>query len=401
MELLRALIGFAGSVGLIALAVAVKKKTDRILLAILAPFAVIFLAALLCDRFELEPVDLLMHPLYALAVWVPAIFLFVSGSGSTGRSYDVPSVSYQKEDETPKAKSPIKESRKEQAAEEKRLIEAEAAEFAKETSFDYVMERAAGPIGRAAGPSSTFLLSEREADEESDRLFKNAKYGDPVKILYDENKAQYFLRLPFMDYYGFDLKEKHFKECEDILLFVLANSVGSVGSKTQRYLKIAAFAYRKQETTFYQIVDDEKDSDRTIGSTYLKNIGRVSEGKEKRLIEESEKWFLKVHVKSVRTTEESEAKKVIEELDGDLKLRHPERAGIVIRDNHFYGFIVYPDGYSDDSSLAPTDGRNVGLLCIDGTKDGITEIYKEKILTVTVEGLVPFDKTYTYLLEKK
>ena len=133
MELLRALIGFAGSVGLIALAVAVKKKTDRILLAILAPFAVLFLATLLSVRFELEPVDLLMHPLYALAVWVPTILLFVSGSGSTGRSYDVPSVSHQEKVETPKTEAPkpetsAKEIRKEPTAEERAEKERKAAE---------------------------------------------------------------------------------------------------------------------------------------------------------------------------------------------------------------------------------------------------------------------------------
>ena len=128
MELLRALIGFAGSVGLIALAVAVKKKTDRILPAILAPFAVIFLAALLCNRFELEPVDLLMHPLFALAVWVPAILLFVSGSGSTGRSYDVPSVSRREQKEAQEREAAMREARKKRYAEEQAANERKAAE---------------------------------------------------------------------------------------------------------------------------------------------------------------------------------------------------------------------------------------------------------------------------------
>ena len=188
-----------------------------------------------------------------------------------------------------------------------------------------------------------------------------------------------------------------------MLLIVLDSGVGSAGSKKQRYLQIAGYEYREQKSVFYQIVKEREGSDRTIGSTYLKDIGRVSEGKEKRLIEESGKWLLKCRIKGYRMGEEADGKKVRYVLDEKTEMLHPEKAGVIVKENHFYGFIVYPCGVDVITHLdALTEGDSVGYLCIDGAKDGVTEICAETdFIPIKGEGLARYyDMTYTYLLEK-
>ena len=377
--LLQGLCGFASIIGGIVLPVTINRKTDNVLLAGGVFVLEILFGAFFPKAIGIEAVDLLTHPLNALALWVLILIILSDG-------LFVPRIG---------GKARRKKEAEEKVAKEKALIENEAAELAKEATLDYLQDL-------NNGPSYTFLVSENDPGEEADRLFSQAKRGDPVKILYDKTREQYYLKFPFMDYYGHKLQELDYEGLKDRLLFVFGNGAGMVGMKAKRYLQIAAFEPRDQKIKFYEIVGEEDPCDRIIGSTRLKDIGKVSEGKEKRLLEEAGEWFLRCHIKGERKEKDADGKEVINVLDDKVEIHEPEKAGVIVNKNHFYGYIIYP---FDPSGLlldtyAHTEGKDVGLVVRYDRNDGITEIHNEKarFSVKGSESTEVFDTTFTYKL---
>ena len=227
-------------------------------------------------------------------------------------------------------------------------------------------------------PSYSFLVGESNNPEESDYLFMNAKKGDPVQIIYDKTNDKYFLRFPYIDYYGQKLNVKDYNRAKNRLLFVTDNTVGNAGIKQIRYLQVSAFECRSQKTTFFEIVKEQEESDMTIGKTYLKRISSVSEGKEKRLLEESKNWTITERLVEVF----DDSGNVMKNLDldrhtlqytiihdsGDISFNI---VGIIVKNDFFYG-CVFKIGRAEEIALSKTD--NLGLFYVDGKKDGITEL---------------------------
>ena len=272
------------------------------------------------------------------------------------------------------------EKRNKKEQEEELLKKAEDEELANEMTIDYVAKR-------KTDPSYMFLVREDKKDEESERVFSNAKYGDRVEILYDRDRDQYYLKFPFMNYYGYKAKEHEYINAKKMLLFVIDNSIGKAGSKSIRMLQIGAFEDRDQKTNFYSIVEDKEGSELSVDGIYLKNIGRVSESKEKRLVEESEKWTLKYSVYATRKYTDSSGEEVEAELKHKGSVYGFRKHGLLIKDNHFYGFIFYPP--NDIQELLglslPKDGSDIGLFCIDGKEYGKVSLYGNKVF-IPIEG---------------
>ncbi len=385
-------IGMASIVGLFALPISVGKKTGKTLIGIVLYVVELALLVYAMRHFHMEYSEVLMKPLVALALWALTIF-FHAGKG---RPSNDPISKAIRRKQMKAYHEKEKKHQQEEDAKEKALADAERAELAKETSLAYLEEL-------NGEPSYTFFVNESNPDEESDRLFTSAKYGDPVKILYDTAKEQYYLKFPFMNYYGKKLKERDFAAAKDRLLFVIENTTGAAGIKTQRYLVIAAYEPRKQRAKFYEVVEEKDRCDRVIGSYHLKDLGRVSAGKEKRLLEEAEKYTVMCHVKGERKEENADGKDVIYKLNDKVKIHSPEKAGVVVKWNHFFGYILYPYDISDELLMdtdAHTEGKDVGLVLLRGITAGKTEIHNERTLIPVEGGLEYFDATQSYILEK-
>ena len=387
-------IGMASIVGLFALPIAVGKKTGKTLVGVVLYVVELALLMYATRHFHMGIPELLMKPLLALVLWAMTIFF----PASKGRPSNDPISKAMRRKQMKEYHANAEKHQKEEAAKEKNLAEAEAAELAEEESLDFLEDY-------DFRPSYTFLVSENDPGEEADRLFSQAKRGDPVKILYDKAREQYYLKFPFMDYYEHKLKERDYEIAKDRLLFVSDSGSGTVGIKVKRFLQIAAFDPREQEIKFYEIVGEKDPCDRVIGSTHLKDIGRVSAGKENRLLKEAKKWTLKYHIKGERKEKDADGKEVIYTLDHKMKIWDPEKAGVVVKENHFYGFIVYPRDLSGlfTDTHAHTEGEDVGLVLRYGIKDGITEIHNEKahIPTKDSEVYEVFDTIFSYILERE
>ncbi len=144
--------------------------------------------------------------------------------------------------------------------------------------------------------------------------------------------------------------------------------------------------------TFYEILKTDYTADIVIGKTALKEI-KVSDEQEKALIEEAEQWDMICDIKGYEKLYWHDND--IIDHSSQQYISNYYGAGMIVRDGHFHGALV---NARDTASmgLSVTYREGVGLVCIDGFRDGKTEEHESH-----GSDEVRWEHNVTYVLKKK
>ena len=146
------------------------------------------------------------------------------------------------------------------------------------------------------------------------------------------------------------------------------------------------------ELNCYRIVSEEDGSDLIIGNTALSRF-ELTEEQEEFIRKEIDEWELIRDVKGSETLYWHDDDVI--DHSSIARILHYYGSGVILKDGHFYGVIVNIKNTAS-SGMSVYQEKDIGFVCIDGNKDGVTEEHE-----FHSSSEVSWEHNVTYYLKKK